>query len=251
VAYEPQEEIMMNRFDSSVSLAGLWSGANRKPTLILLLTPVLLTVFKYYGSKEFYLENIQNVLQAGNADWAAALYAFASSFVLFGLVPLIIIRFVFHESLSEYGVRLGDWSFGWKALLVLGVVYAVSAYPSSKMPDFLAEYPIFRGAGQSSETFLLHALSYLFFYAGWEMYFRGFMQFGLRSSLGDWNAILVQILASCLVHIGKPAGETFSSILGGLIWGILAFRTRSVLYGIATHWILGVSLDAFIVFFSS
>ncbi len=245
---EPPEEIMMNRFDSSVSLSGLWSGENRKPTLILLLTPVLLTAFKYYGSKQFYLENIQAFLQAGNPDWAAALYVFLSSFVLFGLVPLIVIKFVFRESLGDYGIRLGDWSFGWKALLVLGVIYAISAYPSSKMPDFLAEYPVFRNAGRSGETFLLHSLSYLFFYIGWEIYFRGFMQFGLRSSLGDWNAILVQVLASCLVHIGKPAGETFSSILGGLIWGVLAFRTRSVVYGIATHWILGVALDAFIVF---
>jgi membrane protease YdiL (CAAX protease family) len=242
---------MMNRFDSSVSLSGLFSGANKKPTLILLLTPVLLTVFKYYGSKQFYLENLQSILQAGNPEWAAALYVFASSFVLFGLVPVVVIRFVFRESLSDFGVRIGDWSFGWKALLVLGVIYAISGYSSSKMPEFLAEYPVYRGAGESGETFLLHALSYLFFYAGWEMYFRGFMQFGLRPSFGDWNAILIQVVASCLVHIGKPAAETFSSILGGLIWGILAFRTRSLLYGIITHWILGISLDAFIVFFSS
>ena len=242
---------MMHRFDCSISLAGLFSGEKRKPTFILLLTPVLLTVFKYYGSKQFYLENLQSFVRSANPEWAAALYVFAACFVLFGLVPVIIIRFVFHESLSEYGVRLGDWSFGWKALLVLGAVYAVSAYPSSRMPDFRAEYPVYPGAGQSAETFLLHAFSYLFFYIGWEMYFRGFMQFGLRSSLGDWNAILIQVLASCLVHIGKPAGETFSSILGALIWGILAFRTRSLLYGIVTHWILGVSLDAFIVLFSS
>ncbi len=242
---------MMNRFDSSISLAGLFSGPHRKPTLILLLTPVLLTVFKYYGSKQFYLDNIQSFLLASNPEWAAALYVFVSSFVLFGLIPALIIKFVFHESLSEYGIQIGDWSFGWKALLVVGAVYAVSGYTSSKMPEFMAEYPVYRGAGASGETFLLHAFSYLFFYIGWEMYFRGFMQFGLRTSLGDWNAILVQVIASCLVHIGKPASETFTSILGGLIWGILAFRTRSIVYGIATHWILGVSLDAFIVLFPS
>ena len=241
----------MRRFESSISLAGLFSGENRKPTLILLLTPVLLTVFKYYGSKAFYLENLQPIVGGANPDWSAALYVFASSFVLFGLLPAAIIRFFFHESLSDYGVRWGDWSFGWKALLVLGIVYAASAYPSASMPDFLAEYPVYRNAGSSAQTFMLHALSYLFFYLGWEMYFRGFMQFGLRPVLGDWNAILVQVLASCLVHIGKPAGETFSSILGGLIWGVLAFRTRSIVYGTATHWILGVSLDAFIVFSST
>ena len=237
----------MNRFDSSFSLSGLFSGEHRKPTLILLLTPALLTTFKYYGSKQFYLEHLQSFLVAGNADWSAALYVFISSFVLFGIVPILIIRYFFREPLSAYGLQWGNVSFGLKAVAVLGFVYVLSAYPSSRMPDFLAEYPVFRGAGHSVQTFLLHALSYLLFYLGWEIYFRGFMQFGLRSSFGDWNAILVQVLASCLVHIGKPSGEIYSSILGGLIWGLLAFRTRSIAYGVATHWILGVSLDFFIV----
>ena len=30
-------------------------AAARKPTIILLLAPLLLTTFKYYGSKSFYL----------------------------------------------------------------------------------------------------------------------------------------------------------------------------------------------------
>jgi membrane protease YdiL (CAAX protease family) len=54
-------------------------------------------------------------------------------------------------------------------------------------------------------------------------------------------------MASCLVHIGKPAAETYSSILGGLMWGVLAFRSRSIVYGLVIHWLLGVALDLFIV----
>lgn len=237
----------MNRFDSSLSLRGLFSGEHRKPTLILLLTPVLLTTLKYYGTKQFYLDHLQSLIVVGNPDWSAALFVFFSSAILLGVVPVLIIKYVFHESLSSYGLQWGDVSFGLKAVAILGVIYIASTYPSSKMPDFLAEYPVYRGAGQSVQTFILHALSYLVFYIGWEIYFRGFMQFGLRSSFGDWNAILIQVLASCLIHIGKPSGEIYSSILGGLVWGILAFRTRSIAYGVATHWILGISLDFFIV----
>jgi len=238
----------MNGFDTSISLSGLFSGDRKKPTLILLLTPILLTTFKYYGSKDWYYESLKDLIViGGNPEWTAALYVFFSSLVLFGLVPLLIIRFVFREPLSSYGVQAGDRVFGWKAVAVLAPLFIFSAYPSSFMPDFLAEYPLFTGAGRSGGTFLIHAFSYLFFYLGWEMYFRGFMQFGLRSHFGDWNSILIQVLASCLVHIGKPAAETYSSILGGLVWGILAFRTRSILYGLIIHWLLGVALDLFIV----
>lgn len=240
----------MNRFDRSISLTGLFSGDRRKPTLILLLTPLLLTVFKYFGSKAFYLESVAPLVPlAADPELGGALYAFASAFVLLGVVPLLIVRFVFREPLAAYGVRLGDASFGWKAVLVLAPIFLLSTFPSSRMPDFLAEYPLNAHAGESAATFAAHVGAYAFYYLGWEFFFRGFMQFGLRSTLGDWNAILVMVIASCLVHIGKPVGETLTSILGGLIWGVLAFRSRSLLYGVITHWILGASLDFFIVYF--
>ena len=116
------------------------------------------------------------------------------------------------------------------------------------MPEFLAEYPLNKGAGTSTHTFALHAATYLFFYLGWEFYFRGFLQFGLRTALGDWHAILIQTALSCILHIGKPSGEIYSSILGALLWGIVAFRARSLLFIVLLHWLLGVSLDFFICY---
>lgn len=237
------------RFEHSLSLSGLFSGDARKPTIILLLTPVLLTTFKYYGSKSFYLQELSNSLVLfGSVEATGALYAFLSSFVLLGVLPLLVVKFVFRESLTSYGVAVGDWKFGLKALAILAPIFIVATYPSSTMPDFLAEYPLNKEAGASSAAFLMHALTYVLFYLGWEFFFRGFMQFGLRESLGDWNAILVQTALSCILHIGKPSGEIYSSILGALIWGILVFRTRSILYALILHWLLGVSLDFFISF---
>ena len=81
---------------------------------------------------------------------------------------------------------------------------------------------LFRGEARKSTVILLLApllLTTFKYYLGWEFFFRGFMQFGLRGALGDWNAILVQTLASCLIHIGKPAGEIYGAIVAGLLWG--------------------------------
>jgi membrane protease YdiL (CAAX protease family) len=74
------------------------------------------------------------------------------------------------------------------------------------------------------------------------------MQFGLRRSLGDANALLVQVLASCLLHLGKPAVEVYGSIFAAVLWGLVAFRTRSVLSGLMQHFVLGVALDWFICY---
>lgn len=237
------------RLNSSISLSGLFSGDNRKPTIILLVTPFILTTFKYYGTKSFYLSDLaSSFVLFGDVQLTAELYTFVSAFVLLGILPLLIITFLFKEPIASYGLQLGDWRFGLKAFLVLAPIMVAATYSSSTTPEIIAEYPLFKGAGASPQAFVTHALSYLLFYVGWETYFRGFMQFGLRKALGDWNSILVQTVVSCLLHIGKPSGEIYGSIIGALVWGIVAFRAQSILLVILLHWLLGVSLDFFICF---
>ncbi len=239
----------MNTIDRKL-FSGLLTGPQRKATLILLWAPVIMTVWKYYGTQPFYLSRLASSFALnGNVAQTAELYTFGSSFLLFGILSLVWIKYVFKEPLSSYGIGLGDWKFGLKAILVVAPVMALLSFPSSKDPQFIAEYPLFKGAAMSGGAFAWHAFAYLFYYIGWEVFFRGFMQFGLRGAIGDWNAIFVQTALSCIVHIGKPEGEIFSAVLGGLLWGILAFRTRSLMTNIATHWVLGVSLDLYICFF--
>jgi membrane protease YdiL (CAAX protease family) len=234
----------VGRFTTSLSLAGLFTGENKKPTVILLLTPFVLTTWKYFGTKPFYLSNPSSIFELfGDPQRTAELYTFVSAFVLFALLPLLIIRFVFKERISSYGWQIGDWRFGLKAFLVLAPVFALASFLARNDPDFIAEYPLFKGAAASPTIFLSHAFSYLLFYVGWETYFRGFMQFGLRQTLGDWQSILVQTALSCILHLGKPAGEIYGSVIGALVWGIIAFRAQSILFIILLHWLLGVVLD--------
>ncbi len=241
---------MLKNFDTTISLKGIFSGEHKKPTIVLLLTPVLLTVWKYYGSVSFYHQHLSSsFILFDNSALTAEWFHFFSTLILFGVVPLLIIKFLFKENFSSYGLQFGDWKLGLKLFFIAAPFLILSTYPSSKMPDFLAEYPFYKNAGISGTTFFLHSLMYAFYYIGWEIFFRGFMQFGIRSTFGDWHTVLIQTMASCLVHIGKPDGEIFSSILGGIVWGIIVFRTRSIWSVFLMHWLLGVSLDFFICFF--
>lgn len=229
-------------------LRELLRSADRKTTVVILTTTLLGIAFRYFGSKPFYVRHLaSSVVLGGNRELTAGLFHFGSAFVLFGVIPALIVTLVFREPLAEYGVRLGDLSFGWKAFAVLAPVMVALSFPSSRMPEFQAEYPLNRAAGDGPLSFALHAAAYLLFYVGWEFGFRGFVQFGLRDRLGDANAILVQTLASSLLHVGKPFGETLGAVLGGLAWGVVAFRTRSLLVPLVTHWLLGLALDLFIV----
>ncbi len=239
----------MSQFDPSISWGEFSSKESRKATLILLSTPVILTTFRYYGTKAFYLTHLAPAFSLfGNDELTSALYTFSSSLVLLGFLPALMIKIVFHEPLSLYGVRVGDWRFGLKAFFILVPVMMALTFPSSRMGSFRVEYPLYKGAGASPSNFMFYSLVYLAYYLGWEFFFRAYMQFGLRNRLGDWNAILIQTLASCLFHIGKPDAEIFSSILGGIVWGIIVLRTRSLLAAFLLHWFLGISLDTFIIY---
>ncbi len=237
----------MSRPGEPLSLRDLVVSARFKPTLILLWAPFVLTTWRYYGTKSFYLENLSaSFVYRGDTGLTAELYAFASSFLLLGLLSLVIIRLVLRESFTAYGLAPGDWRFGIKAVAILGPVMVLLAYPSARQAPFLAEYPLNPGACASAAALLGHAAGYLLYYIGFEIFFRGLVQNGLRDSLGDWAAILVQTGLSTLVHIGKPAGEIYGAIFGGVVFGLVATRSRSLLYVILIHWILGVALDLFI-----
>jgi membrane protease YdiL (CAAX protease family) len=233
-------------------LEPLWEvfrGVDRKAATVLLATPVLVTTWRYFGDRPFYRAHLAaSCVLFGDAELTAALYSFAACFLLFAVVPALIIHFGFREPLRSYGLQAGDLRFGgWAFLVMAPVLVAASAFAAGQ-PDFRAEYPLFKGAGASLGLFTAYAFAYLVFYLGWEIFFRGFVQHGLRGSLGDGNAILVQTLASCLAHLGKPGGEIYGAILAGVVWGLVVFRSRSLLPVLLAHWVLGVSLDALICF---
>jgi membrane protease YdiL (CAAX protease family) len=237
----------MSDMDFSLSLRGLLSGENRKPTLILLWAPLVLTTWRYYGASGLFPGQPPSPPAIhGHLTQASELYGFLSSFVLLGLVSLAIVALVFREPLASYGLAIGDWRFGLKALAVTAPVIVLLSALAARAPAFLEQYPLYRGVCASASAFLVHATAYLAYYTGFEIFFRGFVQFGLRESFGDSYAILVQTVLSCLVHIGKPSGEIYGAIVGGFAFGFVAFRSRSLLYVIVAHWTLGVLLDLFI-----
>jgi membrane protease YdiL (CAAX protease family) len=220
-----------------------------KSPMILLVSTLLTTTWWYFGVPVFFQNHLPDGFRLyGDAAATAAECSFLTTFALFGLVPALIVKFVFRERLSDYGVQLGNRFRTCRSFLVFAPGVLLIAWLSSKNPAIRAYYTINRSAGAGPSTFGVHAAMYLLFYMAWEFHFRGFLQHGLRGTMGDVQAILVQILASTLAHLGRPAIETYASIGAGLIWGILAFRTRSLLSGMLQHALLGIALDYFLCF---
>jgi uncharacterized protein len=234
---------------SLVSLLPRFRGPQGKASIVLLVSTLLLITWWYFGSPAFYLEHLAGRVTLWNdTALTAGVYLFVMTFVFFGLVPALIVKLVFRERLADYGVRLGNGFLTCRSFLILTPIILLVAWLGAHGAAVRAYYPLNRSAGLSPGMFGFHAATYLLFYLGWEFHFRGFLQHGLRETMGDRQAILVQIAASTLAHLGRPAAETYAALGAGLLWGILAFRTRSLLSGLLQHALFGIAVDYFICF---
>ena len=231
------------------TLADFWQEVKKEKRSVILLTSsaVLLTVSWYQGYYTFFLDVLGGVDGGGGyALWHAHGLQFLANQFLMVLIPVLIIKLVLKESLRDFGVQLGDWRFGLKYLGAACVILLPVLYLNSADPAFQAEYPLVRGL-YSDGPFnpFLWELTYLVYYIAWEFHFRGFQQLGMEKRVGPVVAITIQMIATTLIHVRKPFGETFSAITGAWLIGILTWRSRSVLWGILLHWYLGAVTDYF------
>ncbi|NUM89697.1 MAG: CPBP family intramembrane metalloprotease [Bdellovibrionales bacterium] len=219
-------------------------------TFILLSAPVLLSLYHYRAGMARFPEYFPALAAAEMGQVYAAGFQFACFFALFFLIPVLFLKFFQGERLGDFGLSWGDARYGLRLLVVLlPLVVVPMVYFGSQMPDVRAEYPLARVLLERHEWIPAYELLYVaLYYVAWEFYFRGFMLFGLRRHCGDWPAILIQTIPSCLIHLGKPEGEIFGSIVTGLVWGWIALRTRSIWYVFVMHAAVGVLTDLFVIF---
>jgi len=145
---------------------------------------------------------------------------------LFLVVPLVALLLL-HERPSEYGLRLGDWRRGLAVAVALGLLVTPIVMLAAGLPDFQIYYATQEGGPLAIVGRLLDVGSA-------EFLFRGFLMWTLVRTAGPVGVVLATF-PFVFTHLGKPELETLSTFFGGLAFGWLAWRTRSVLYGALLH----------------
>ena len=214
--------------------------------IILLSAPVLLTIYRYHGYPGTFDSFINFSTQE---DQNIRISQFIIFFILTFIIPVLYVKIAMKRKLTDFGFGTGDWKTGLKMLFLIPLVILPVLYFSAKMPELRTEYPLAKSLLDDQSGLLLYELAYiLFYYIAWEFFFRGFILFGLASKFGVFNAILIQTISSCLVHIGKPESEIIGSIIAGIIFGMIAYRTKSIWYVVILHAAIGVLTDLFIIY---
>jgi uncharacterized protein len=154
-------------------------------------------------------------------------------FVLEFLVPVAIVLLVWRENPRRYGLALGDWRLGLPIVVAGVLVLAVVIWVVGRLPDFRAYYTDSIGDRPMWRMIIDTGVD-LF---AWEFFFRGWLLWALGRKYGT-DAIWLQVIPFALMHVWKPEIEQLSTVVGGAFFGLLAWRTRSFLWGWLLHWFM-------------
>jgi CAAX protease family protein len=211
--------------------------------VVFISIAILQTISWYFTSRRFFRINLFDYFQDDkNVYLIEYLYWFVGDFFTLLVLPVLIIIFILKVPVKEFGFKFGDYKTGFFLsilflLLMLPFLWLVSANP-----EFISKYPHLQSTRTDWAIFFIYELGMLVYMFSWEFIWRGFTLFGLEKKFG-YYAVLIQMIPFVILHNGKPEIETFSAILGGIILGILAFRTRSFYYGFITHIGIMFSID--------
>ncbi|MGZ9276996.1 MAG: CPBP family intramembrane glutamic endopeptidase [Candidatus Limnocylindrales bacterium] len=167
------------------------------------------------------------VIDLGRAP-AAMFVTAIERVVLFGLMPLGVVILAFRDRPSRYGLTLGDWRAGLPLMLAGCAVMTPVVLWFAGLPDVRAYYA--PSAGPLPGLLLTNALDL----TAAEFLFRGFLTLTLVRAIGPLG-VLVGTMPFVFAHLGKPELELFSTLAGGLVYGWLAWRTRSIVWGTIGH----------------
>jgi len=221
----------------------------------LSLYSVLFSIYAIDFTLISSLFHYKSLLKKYDDDFKAFIHYFAYFFLFLLIIPVIgISLYSPHplEALKNLGIRLGNYKIGLIVILVSIPISAVFGYIASNDPKLNKYYPFSKNACRSLKTFLIYEMSYLFlYYIAWEFTFRGVFLFSIaemmdHSKTGILIAILIQTIISTVYHLGHPDTEIFSAFFGGIIFGVIAYATKSFLYTIFIHALIGIVNDTFL-----
>lgn len=174
------------------------------------------------------------------------IFRYGMLFILGFVIPLFVIKLIHKESFQLFGLTWGPDKLSRKVGLWWMIALCIIAVPvtflASKNPQVRAEYPLCKFATSSIGIFFLYQFFYVMAYAGFEFLYRGFLQCGIATQFGR-SAIVVQVLATTIIHYNKPFLETLLAFLVGAFAGMLNYRTKSFIYIFIAHAWMGFWID--------
>ncbi len=226
---------------------------------IVLISSILITIVYWFVALWYTNKGplskdlvVFHWLFGGTGPWLDLwqyIYQFTVTVILFWLLPLTITRYYLKENFTNLGLKA---IYSREAILVCAIVYPLviaSTYFSSQEAPIAAEYPLSKLIGTSWGVFIAYQLAYMFYFIAYEIFYRGYLQFGLKSDNPTTRELiviaLIQTVLTTLFHIGKPSSEILAAAAFGPVFGYVTFRYGTIWYVMVIHYVMNIFLDLF------
>lgn len=220
--------------------------SNSRSLVLLFLGPLLLALNMRLANLQTS-ERLLTALVHGRVTHLQLWYGlFAIQLFLLGVVPVLVLRFVFREPLSEFGNRLRPALRLWPLFLLFLAVMLPIVWVSSWQPAFREFYPLYRGCYDGWGEFLRFEAGLFSLFVVQEFFFRGFLIEGLAPQYG-LSAVLISTGIYGVGHFTKPFPEQLGSFLVGNLLGYIGLRYRTFWFGVAIHFAVAFAMDAVLV----
>ncbi len=241
-----------------LGLAGLrWRHlANPRAIAVLLATALAICGFWYLGRLDSWQTHWEPLLPQTSPPqppwgWARPVWGFAYfslSAALFRIgVPAVVGKLLGLQPAELGWRRAAGGPTVWPVYLLLYVAVVPFVVHAAGTPAFQAKYPMARALIDSTHhialaQFLGYQVLYALVFVSGELFWRGWICFGLQRDLGAY-AILVMLVPYVFAHLGKPVAEVLGAIAAGTVLGWLALAHRSIWLGVLLHYAVALTMD--------
>jgi membrane protease YdiL (CAAX protease family) len=168
-----------------------------------------------------------------------------SSIFLFGLIPVVLIVFVFRNHPSSYGFEMKNSLITLIVVIVTSLIIVPVSWITSRSPGNLATYPQIREKEWNISLLLLSAISWIAYLFAYEFMYRGFLLFSCYHAFGAWPAIIINTSLYSLTHLVKNKREGIGAFFIGIILCSLVLYIGSLWVAFYIHVIMALSNEWF------
>ena len=169
----------------------------------------------------------------------------AGSQIFFYLIVPIVFVVASRGRMEEIGWKVRGTSTHWKVYVGLLLIAAPFVFLASTTTEFQHRYPLYDIVVGQSGVWGDLAVWWPFYFLQFvavETFFRGFLAIGLSRQFGSVS-VLIATVPYLMIHFVKPPAEAAAAIVGGIVMGTLAVRTRSIWWGVGLHVTVAALMD--------
>jgi membrane protease YdiL (CAAX protease family) len=163
------------------------------------------------------------------------------AFVIFGIVPALIIISIFKSSLKQYGLIFQTGFSSFLLVIIFGGLVILINRVHAKSNANLEIYPQIRANKWNFSLLVLSTFSWMMYLFAYEFMFRGFLLFSCINQSGIIAAILINVILYALAHLSKGKSEFFGAIPMGIILCAISIYYKSFLPAFWIHCFLAIS----------